>query len=536
MKQIVQKLWMVIAMLCISTYVFAYDFEIDGIYYNIISFSDLKCEVTHGENDYASEVVIPSQVSINSKILDVIKIGDYAFSSDSELVSVSIPSSVLEIGEHAFQGCNLVKRFELPSSIEKIGNYAFENCISLEYIKIPETVKSIGDEAFRNCGSLTEIQLPNSIGVLGAGAFKSCSSLNSIVLPESLNAIDGSVFMDCVKIKSINLPRSITKIGYSAFANCTNLGNIKMPESLTSIGGEAFLNCTSFTEMILPDKVTYVGEKAFAGCHALESIKLSNSMKRISAGLFKECTSLNDIEIPSSINEGVYYTCKTYYGSAEEGIGYSCFPPNLKKIKFDDCKWEFNMIEAFHRDKDVTSGKYTESPLSMSHWFYKSSTASFQDFSLLPIEDMYIGRSFPETRNGSDYEQILIPTIKNITLGENIVKCQINIKKSTELKTLTCHSKTPPTNISFTTQQKMNLIVRVPMDALPLYKETAEWKDLWNLEGFETDSSNIRDAIIDELNIEIGRYNLYGIPVNLEYKGVVIIQYSDGSVVKLLQR
>ena len=74
------------------------------------------------------------------------------------------------------------------------------------------------------------------------------------------------------------------------------------------------------------------------------------------------------------------------------------------------------------------------------------------------------------------------------------------------------------------------------MDALSLYKETPEWKDLWNLEGVESASSNIIDTVSDNVNIEIGRFNLYGIPVNLEYKGVVIIYYSNGNVVKLFQR
>lgn len=46
MKHIVQKLWMFMAMLWISISAFAYDFEVDGIYYNITSMADLEVEVT----------------------------------------------------------------------------------------------------------------------------------------------------------------------------------------------------------------------------------------------------------------------------------------------------------------------------------------------------------------------------------------------------------------------------------------------------------------------------------------------------------
>lgn len=40
----------------------AYDFEVDGIYYEVISFSDLTCKVVSGDNEYEGDVVIPSEV------------------------------------------------------------------------------------------------------------------------------------------------------------------------------------------------------------------------------------------------------------------------------------------------------------------------------------------------------------------------------------------------------------------------------------------------------------------------------------------
>ena len=542
MKSLTYKLILLFIALLSSTNVSAYDFEVDGIYYNVLSFSDFKCEVTYGDNNYIGEIVIPSKVNINSKLLDVVKIGNYSFRSDSELLSVYIPESISEIGEFAFEGCAMIKCINLPSSVKRIGESAFRNCTSLENIIIPESVYYIGAAAFKKCESISNVRLPNSVTVLGGAAFESCRSLNSVELSESLDVIAGSSFANCVNIKNINLPNSIKKINAGAFANCKNLENIIFPKSLTSIGEKAFLRCSSITEVTIPDNVTSIGAEAFADCNALNSITLSNSMNRISAGLFRGCSSLNDIRIPSNISEGVYYRCTTYYGSAESNLGYSCYPPNLKKIWFEDGEFEdgeglFSMIDAEDINKDVTGNIYRESDLRMSKWFCKSSDAAWKNISLLPIEEIYVGRPFSEDGNiYNKNEKILIPTIKCITLGKNIEKCQINIKESSELKTLTCLSKTPPTNVSFTTQQKMNLIVRVPMDALPLYKKTSEWKDLWNIEGVESESLNIIDTVSDNVNIEIGRFNLYGIPVNLDYKGVVIINYSNGNVAKLLQR
>lgn len=47
MKPIIQKLGVLMAVLWVSVSAFAYDFEVDGIYYNITSLSNLEVEVTN---------------------------------------------------------------------------------------------------------------------------------------------------------------------------------------------------------------------------------------------------------------------------------------------------------------------------------------------------------------------------------------------------------------------------------------------------------------------------------------------------------
>ena len=41
----------------------AYNFEIDGLYYNVVSLDDLTVEVTSGGNKYSENIVVPSQIS-----------------------------------------------------------------------------------------------------------------------------------------------------------------------------------------------------------------------------------------------------------------------------------------------------------------------------------------------------------------------------------------------------------------------------------------------------------------------------------------
>ena len=79
---------------------YAYDFEVDGIYYCYDVYGNAV--VTHGDKKYTGKIKIPSEVKWNGKKKKVVEIGDYAFECCYELKSVSIPSSVYYIGRFAF--------------------------------------------------------------------------------------------------------------------------------------------------------------------------------------------------------------------------------------------------------------------------------------------------------------------------------------------------------------------------------------------------------------------------------------------------
>ena len=128
MKTIKQMLITVAVLLCSAT-ASAYDFEVDGIYYNILSMSYLTVEVTYGDNKYSGEVVIPSTVSYKSKTLTVKSIGFSAFEDCSGLTSVTIGNSVTYIGSSAFDGCSSLTSITIPNSVASIGYNAFDGCI-----------------------------------------------------------------------------------------------------------------------------------------------------------------------------------------------------------------------------------------------------------------------------------------------------------------------------------------------------------------------------------------------------------------------
>ena len=161
-----------------STNTFAYDFEIDGIYYNLIKGKFAK--VTSGDNRYSGDVAIPEKVTYEGVEYPVESIGNYAFESCSGLTSVTIPNSVTNIGYSAFRGCTGLTSITIGNSVTTIGNYAFRECSGLTSITIPNSVTTIGGYAFYGCSNLTSITIGNSVTTIGNSVFSNCGKLEEV--------------------------------------------------------------------------------------------------------------------------------------------------------------------------------------------------------------------------------------------------------------------------------------------------------------------------------------------------------------------
>ena len=177
----------------------AQDFEVDGIYYNILSEDDRTVEVTENPNDYAGDVVIPGEVTYDGSTYSVTTIGDYAFSDCYALTSVDMPS-VTTIGDVAFGYCSALTSVDMPS-VTTIGGYAFYECSSLTSISMP-SVTTIGGYAFYNCNALTSVSMPSAT-TIGYGAFYYCFALTSIDIPASVSMIDDYAFAICSSLTSV---------------------------------------------------------------------------------------------------------------------------------------------------------------------------------------------------------------------------------------------------------------------------------------------------------------------------------------------
>ena len=292
MKQFKLKLSVLAALLSMNIGIFAYDFEVDGIYYNILSETDKTCEVTSGSSSdtYTGTIVIPESVKHNNTNYEVIAIGNYAFEYYATLTNVTIPNSITAIGQGAFKACSALENLTIPNSVTEIGGWAFADCLALTSITIPSSVKNIGFGTFSRCAALTEINVEN--GNINY------SSQNGVLFN-----YDKTILVQCPGGKSGEyiIPNSIKTIGNYAFEGCTSLTNIIIPNSVTKISAYAFYGCAKIKNVITPNSITTIDEHAFSNCSALESITISDSIKTISEYTFWYCSNLKSVTIPNIV-------------------------------------------------------------------------------------------------------------------------------------------------------------------------------------------------------------------------------------------
>lgn len=118
-----------------ATTMYAYDFEADGIYYNITSVTTVSVTYYREYREtYSGNVSIPEYVTYKGTQYCVTSIGDLAFANCSSLTAIKLPNSVTSIGDNAFYKCRSLTAIELPNSVTSIGDSAFFKCSSLKKI------------------------------------------------------------------------------------------------------------------------------------------------------------------------------------------------------------------------------------------------------------------------------------------------------------------------------------------------------------------------------------------------------------------
>ena len=337
----------------------AHDFEVDGIYYNIIkNVDDNEVMVTYkgnidpyamgyNESQYSGEITIPDSVSFNGTTYLVTRIGYCSFYRCTSLTNVNIGNSVTAISDWAFSGCTSLANITIPNSVFDIGYNSFEGTAwynnqpnGVVYaglvaytckggipnsITLKEGTKGIATFAFGERDGLTSIAIPRSVIYIGESAFFNCQDLTSVYISdieawckirfgENPLRFAHHLFLNGEEVINLVIPNTVTSISGFAFEGCYGLTSVDIPNSVTSIGNSSFSECTNLTGIEIPNSVTSISDGAFSRCSGLTSIEIPNSVRSINDYTFYMCSSLTSVNIPNSvtsIGDYAFYDCSS---------------------------------------------------------------------------------------------------------------------------------------------------------------------------------------------------------------------------------
>lgn len=321
-------------------------------------------------NTLKGEYRIPSELSYEGQTYSVTSFSRDAFSSNTNLTKLIIPSSIInmdlsnhvgftsnpfyytslesiEVEEGNPAICSVdgvlfnkektkllsyppyARRtsYTVPEGVTWVEACAFFNNRYLKNITLSDEVTALGYSAF--CGSkhLEEVRLPSGLKVLGDWMFANCPQLKSVSIPEGVTYFASRVFSGCTNLISVTMPESVTSTDVNIFENCESLESVTLSPNLGRIMYGTFTNCKSLKEISIPNSVTDIGSEAFMNCSALETLDLPESVTRLGTKSFAGC-KLNSLYIrgiiapqwiSSNIFMGMGTQTKVYVQPSEVG-------------------------------------------------------------------------------------------------------------------------------------------------------------------------------------------------------------------------
>lgn len=337
----------------------------------------------------------------------IVGIGDGAFYSCANLVSVEMTDNIRYIGRYAFSGCESLTSLTIPDSVQTIGANAMSGCYTLETLHLPEHLTEIPEGMCYTCVSLTDVNIPDGVTSIGDEAFYSCTMLPDVELPDSVTTLGNYAFAFCSAFEHTDIPKGVTKLGAGTFCGCDQVESFTVPAQLEDLGSLSFLGCASLTEFSveegnliytaqdgvlyskdqtilyaypsgnpqqsfdIPEGVTTIHDAAFFGAEHLTAVHFPATLQFVGAGGFENCTALKSVEFPEGteiLYENAFTDCTALQSvslpSTLRGVGkyafYNC--PKLLSITVPtSCKtigeYAFGYVESTDADGNQTPVK-----------------------------------------------------------------------------------------------------------------------------------------------------------------------------------
>lgn len=252
----------ILAFLAAVSFAPAQQFELGGIAYNVLSFTELTVEVVSlGDDHYTGAITIPQTVEYDGTTYTVTALGKSAFESCTEVTSLTLPTTVRSIGAYCFYNCNFTT-LQLPDSLRSIGDHAFLYS-HVGSIHLPACFEEYGDAAFwaRNLTNITVDEANPYYRSIG-GWLYSKDSLTLCIVPDGVSGV-------------INVPSYVRHIGRQAFGFNSHATSVSLSEGLADIGDFAFNVCLAVNNIVIPSTVTHIGICPFSYCPQLTNLSIA---------------------------------------------------------------------------------------------------------------------------------------------------------------------------------------------------------------------------------------------------------------------
>lgn len=466
----------------------AYDFVVDGIYYNILSENTVAVtndkdasKLNTASRTYSGTLTIPASVTSNNVTYSVTEVGDYAFYDCYTLKKLTLPEGIASIGESAFDYCSQLTDIDFPTSIMHIHYSALEQC---KWYNQQEDGKVIvGSVLYRYKGNREYtgmLYVDDGVKVIGHGAFLGQRYLDEITLPYGLERVEVHAFA-YTGLESIDLGNQVTYIGESAFEGSQNLRYINGLYAVTEVGKDAFKDTPWLASQ--SDGPFYVGSVLVGYLGTMPAnyhLDISSGTKSISPYAFYYNNNLAEVTIPTSL----------------ETIGADAFSAcwNLKRVNLPS-------IEKWLSVKLLPSTgvwTYGSNPMCCGAKIYVNNTeitdlAIPEGTTVLPAGCFYNARHFNSLTLPASLQEI----------GEYA----LHISNQNPLK---CRALTPPVlNKSSIRgmQYNSNDVLYVPAESVDLYKNNTQGWETWVIKPLNAPKPTIR-LVDNELHFECDAKNV----------------------------
>lgn len=432
----------------------------------------------------------------------IISIGDRCFSF-AKFKSLSLPSSLVEIGERSFEWSGGDNDLILPDSLQIIGNQCFLG-FAQNTLYVPSSVITLGTSVFAysyikniifdNNSPIRVFQGIKGFSAHPHGMFEDCD-VEKIVLPPFLEEIGDYCFAGCDNLRDITFPSTLKRLGDSSLADL-KLNQLSIPKNIEFINQDCFgsKGATTINKLIWEPKNLYEDKfKAIAESGIASDLRQSSFM----LGIINECV----------ITDNCDFLYLGWIDDHRKTYEYLLFKDSkVNKLTISDASNDLVIgciLNTYSSDVGGINGiKWTQGYL-YKYYHYPSTVASFNMFRknwMEDIKELYIGRKIVGNK-------LYCPNLRVLTIG-NVDRVDIESDMQF-IKRIESISVLPPSinNLTFTTEQYINLPVIVPDDAIEAYQNAEGWKNFWNImtkTDFETLFPDIMFLNQSELSLNIG--------------------------------